>query len=100
MPIYDQISAHSFLRMLDPKKELAPSDPERTAGRIIENVDVEPARLRLVLDSQALKGTLTTLRKRIASFEAQTELACSTNFPPRRDIYDTFLPNTTTCRRK
>jgi len=52
------------------------------AARIIENVDVEPAPLWLVLGSQALEGTLTTLRKRIASFEAQTKFAASTNFPP------------------
>jgi len=52
------------------------------AARIIESVDLEPAPLRMVLGSQALESTLTTLRKRIASFEAQTELAASTDFPP------------------
>jgi hypothetical protein len=68
--------------MLDPKNGLAPGDPARMAARIIESVDVEPAPLRMVLGSQALASTLTTLRKRIASFEAQTELAASTDFPP------------------
>ena len=29
-----------------------------------------------------LQGTLSTLRKRIADFEAQVELAASTDFPP------------------
>jgi NAD(P)-dependent dehydrogenase (short-subunit alcohol dehydrogenase family) len=82
MPIYDATPAHSFLRMLDPKNGLAPGDPARRAARIIESVDVEPAPLRMVLGSQALESTLTTLRKRIASFEAQTELAASTDFPP------------------
>jgi NAD(P)-dependent dehydrogenase (short-subunit alcohol dehydrogenase family) len=82
MPIYDETPAHSFLRMLDPKKGLAPGDPARMAARIIESVDVEPAPLRMVLGSQALESTVTTLRKRIASFEAQTELAASTDFPP------------------
>jgi hypothetical protein len=82
MPIYDQTPAHSFLRMLDPKNGLAPGDPDRMAAQIIESFDVEPALLRLVIGSQALEGTLTTLRKRIASFEAQTELAASTDFPP------------------
>ena len=81
MPIYDQTPAHSFLRMLDPKNGLAPGDPARMAARIIESVDVEPAPLRMVLGSQALEGTLATLRKRIADFEAQTELATSTDFP-------------------
>jgi NAD(P)-dependent dehydrogenase (short-subunit alcohol dehydrogenase family) len=82
MPIYDDTPAHSFLRMLDPQKGLASGDPARMAARIIESVDVEPAPLRMVLGSQALESTLTTLRKRIASFEAQTELAASTDFPP------------------
>ena len=81
MPIYDQTSAHSFLKMLDPKNGLAPGDPARMAARIIESVDVEPAPLRMVLGSQALEGTLATLRKRIEDFEAQTELAASTDFP-------------------
>jgi NAD(P)-dependent dehydrogenase (short-subunit alcohol dehydrogenase family) len=81
MPVYDRTLAHSFLRMLDPKNGLAPGDPARMAARIIESVDVEPAPLRLVLGSQALDSTLTTLRQRIASFEAQAGLAASTDFP-------------------
>lgn len=81
-PVYDATPAHSFLKMLDPKNGLAPGDPARMASRIIESVGVNPAPLRLVLGSQALETTLTTLRKRIADFEAQTELAASTDFPP------------------
>lgn len=80
-PVYDNNPAHSFLRMLDPKNGLAVGDPVRMAARIIESADLEPAPLRLVLGSQALKSTLTTLRKRIADFETQTELAASTDFP-------------------
>jgi NAD(P)-dependent dehydrogenase (short-subunit alcohol dehydrogenase family) len=82
MPEYDGTPAHGFLRMLDPKNGLAPGDPARMAARIIESVDIEPAPLRMVLGSQALEGTLATLRARIATFEAQTELAASTDFPP------------------
>ena len=81
MPEYDDNPAHAFLKMLDPKNGLAPGDPARMAARIIASVDVEPAPLRMVLGAQALESTLTTLRKRIASFEAQTELAASTDFP-------------------
>ncbi|PKU24872.1 short-chain dehydrogenase/reductase [Telmatospirillum siberiense] len=81
MPVYADTPAHSFLRMLDPKNGLAPGDPARMAARIIESVDVEPAPLRMVLGSQALESTLATLRKRIADFETQTELAASTDFP-------------------
>jgi NAD(P)-dependent dehydrogenase (short-subunit alcohol dehydrogenase family) len=82
MSAYDSNPAHSFMRMLDPKNGLAPGDPGRMAARIIESVDVEPAPLRLMLGSKALASTLATLRQRIADFEAQTELAASTDFPP------------------
>jgi hypothetical protein len=43
---------------------------------------VEPAPLRIVLGSQALESTISTLRKRIEGFQAQKELAASTDFPP------------------
>ncbi len=82
MPVYDNNPAHSFLKMLDPKNGLAPGDPARMAARIIESADVEPAPLRIVLGSQALESTVSTLRKRIAGFEAQAKLAASTDFPP------------------
>jgi NAD(P)-dependent dehydrogenase (short-subunit alcohol dehydrogenase family) len=82
LPVYDQTPAHSFLSMLDPANGLAPGDPARMAARIIESVGVEPAPLRMVLGSQALDSTLATLRKRIEGFEAQRDLAASTDFPP------------------
>ena len=82
MAVYDETPAHSFLKMLDPASGLAPGDPARMAARIIDSVDVEPAPLRVLLGSQALDSTLTTLRGRIADFEAQRELAASTDFPP------------------
>ncbi|GAB7125901.1 SDR family oxidoreductase [Silvimonas sp. JCM 19000] len=81
LPIYDNTPAHAFLRMLDPANGLAPGDPARMASRIIESVDQHPAPLRMVLGSQALASTLTVLRKRVADFETQTELAASTDFP-------------------
>jgi hypothetical protein len=52
------------------------------ATRIIESVDINPAPLRMILGSQALDATLTVLRKRVSGFEAQTEVAASTDFPP------------------
>jgi NAD(P)-dependent dehydrogenase (short-subunit alcohol dehydrogenase family) len=82
LPAYENSPARSFMKMLDPKNGLAPGDPVRMAARIIESVEVEPAPLRLVLGSQALQITLATLRKRIAGFEALTQLAASTDFPP------------------
>jgi NAD(P)-dependent dehydrogenase (short-subunit alcohol dehydrogenase family) len=82
MPAYDGTPAHSFLAMLDPATGgLAPGDPVRMAARIIESVEIEPAPLRLVLGSHALESTLATLRSRIAGFEAQAQLAASTDFP-------------------
>jgi NAD(P)-dependent dehydrogenase (short-subunit alcohol dehydrogenase family) len=81
MPEYDGNPAHAFQRMLDPRNGLAPGDPARMAKRIIESVEVDPAPLRMVLGSQALESTLATLRKRVAGFEAQAELAASTDFP-------------------
>ncbi len=83
MPAYDGTPAHTFLAMLDPASGgLAPGDPARMAARIIESVEIEPAPLRLLLGSQALESTLATLRNRIAGFEAQAQLAASTDFPP------------------
>jgi NAD(P)-dependent dehydrogenase (short-subunit alcohol dehydrogenase family) len=82
MPEYDGNPAHAFQRMLDPANGLAVGDPARMAARIIESVDVEPAPLRLMLGSQALQDTIATLRTRIDNFEAQAEVAASTDFPP------------------
>lgn len=42
---------------------------------------ITPAPLRIVLGSQALDSTLSALRKRIADFETQAEVAASTDFP-------------------
>jgi len=81
MPEYDGNPAHAFLAMLDPANGLAAGDPARMAARMIESVDVEPAPLRMVLGSQALESTLDVLRARVAGFEAQSDLAASTDFP-------------------
>ena len=68
--------------MLDPANGLAPGDPARMAAAMIASVDQEPAPLRMILGSEALRNTLTVLRERVSGFEAQTELAVSTDFPP------------------
>lgn len=80
MPEYDGNPAHSFMAMLDPENGLAPGDPAKMATRIIESVDTSPPPLRMVLGSQALASTLSVLKARIADFEAQTELAASTDY--------------------
>jgi hypothetical protein len=48
----------------------------------MESVEVTPAPMRMVLGSVALESTLSTLNKRVKDFEAQAELAASTDFPP------------------
>lgn len=80
-PAYVGTPARSFGKMLDPANGLTPGDPPRIAAAIIDSVDQQPAPLRIVLGSQALESTITTLRKRIADFEAQRALAASTDYP-------------------
>ena len=82
MPEYDGNPAHAFQKMLDPANGLAPGDPARMAAAIIASVDTQPAPLRLMLGSQALQTTVGVLKDRIAVFEAQADLAASTDFPP------------------
>jgi NAD(P)-dependent dehydrogenase (short-subunit alcohol dehydrogenase family) len=82
LPAYDGTPAHGFQAMLDPANGLAPGDPARMAAAIIASADTEPAPLRIILGSQALQITVGVLKDRIAGFEAQTDLAASTDFPP------------------
>jgi NAD(P)-dependent dehydrogenase (short-subunit alcohol dehydrogenase family) len=81
MAIYDGTPAHAFQAMLDPAAAPAPGDPALMAARIIETVEREPAPLRLVLGSQALRATIDTLTRRIRDFESQTDVAASTDVP-------------------
>jgi len=82
LPAYDGNPAHSFQAMLDPANGLAPGDPARMAAAIIASADQQPAPLRLMLGSHALTSTVGVLKDRVAAFEAQAELAASTDFPP------------------
>jgi NADP-dependent 3-hydroxy acid dehydrogenase YdfG len=81
IPEYEDNPAHNFLNMLDASKGLASGDPVRMVSRIIESVDKDPAPIRMVLGSQALESTISTLKARVADYEKQTELASSTDFP-------------------
>jgi NAD(P)-dependent dehydrogenase (short-subunit alcohol dehydrogenase family) len=81
LPAYDGNPAHAFQKMLDPANGLAPGDPARMAAAIIASAGQEPAPLRIILGSQALKTTVSVLADRIAGFEAQAGLAASTDFP-------------------
>ena len=82
LPAYDGTPAHGFVTMLDPASGLAPGDPARMAAIIIASADLQPAPLRIILGSQALQTTVSVLKDRIASFEAQADLAASADFPP------------------
>ncbi len=77
MPEYDHV--HGFLNMLDKSRGLAVGDPAEMAKRIIESVEINPAPLRMVLGSRALKATIERLKERIADYETQTELAAKTD---------------------
>lgn len=79
---YDGTPAHAFQKMLDPANGLAPGDPARMAAAMIASVDQAPAPLRMMLGSQALENTIAVLGDRIAGFQAQAELAASTDCPP------------------
>ena len=81
LPVYDGNPAHAFLKMLDPANGLAAGDPARMAARIIESIEREHAPLRMVLGSQALASTISTLKARVADYETQAETAASTDFP-------------------
>jgi NAD(P)-dependent dehydrogenase (short-subunit alcohol dehydrogenase family) len=85
LPAYDGTPAHGFQAMLDPANGLAPGDPARMAAAIIASANQQPAPLRIILGSQALQTTVGVLRGRIAGFEAQADLAASTDFPPVND---------------
>ena len=78
MEEYDHI--HGFLNMLDKSKGLAPGNPTLMATKIIESVDKNPAPLRMVLGSGALKATIERLEERVADYKTQTELAASTDY--------------------
>jgi NAD(P)-dependent dehydrogenase (short-subunit alcohol dehydrogenase family) len=82
LPAYDGTPAHGFLAMLNPANGLAPGDPARITAAIIASAAQEPAPLRIILGAQALKTTVGVLKDRIASFEAQADLAASADFPP------------------
>ena len=47
--------------MLDASKGLAPGDPVKMVTKMIESVKIEPAPLRMVLGSQALRATIERL---------------------------------------
>ena len=56
-------------------------DPSKMVKLMIDSVDQNPAPKRLVLGSDSFKAMQKALADRLASVEAQKELAFSTDFP-------------------
>ncbi len=56
-----------------------PGDPDKVVAAMIASVDVEPAPLRLATGSDAFGNIQTILKRRLASIEAQEDLARSTD---------------------
>lgn len=77
MPEYE--TCHGFLSMLDPANGLAPGNPAKMAACIIESIKQNPAPLRIVLGSAALKATIKCLEERLSSYKKQVDLAASTD---------------------
>jgi NAD(P)-dependent dehydrogenase (short-subunit alcohol dehydrogenase family) len=82
MPEYVGNPARSFEKMLDPVNGLAVGDPVRMAAAIIDSVDQSPAPAADARDRRRWNRTISTLQKRIADFQAQHEVAASTDYPP------------------
>lgn len=81
LPEYEGNPAHAFQKMLDPANGLAPGDPARMAARIIESVDKEPAPMRMVLGSQALASTLSTLKPALRTTRSKRSLPLPRTIP-------------------
>ncbi|MUL79067.1 SDR family oxidoreductase [Mycolicibacterium sp. CBMA 226] len=81
MAAYDASPA-SMARNI-PNLPPAVGDPAKMATIIIDSVDQDPAPLRIALGSDAYNFIHTGLTERLASLEAQRDLAFSTDFAPK-----------------
>lgn len=79
MPEYE--ASHRFLELMDQSKGMAPGDPVRMAQIMIKSVEMEPAPMHLMLGAQALSDTLAVLKKRVADYEAQADIARMADYP-------------------
>jgi NAD(P)-dependent dehydrogenase (short-subunit alcohol dehydrogenase family) len=78
MAAYEATPAHGFRARLDPDAP-ATGDPARMAAAIIDSAGLDPAPLRLLLGSDAYERTHQVLATRLASLEAQKDLAATTD---------------------
>ncbi len=80
MAAYDGTPAAMVRGVQDPAYP-SPGDPAKMAAVMIASVDQTPAPLRIALGSDAFDRIQAALTARLASLEAQQELAYSTDFP-------------------
>jgi hypothetical protein len=81
MEAYEGTPAGMVHRTLEDTSRLPPGDPAKMAQIMIDSVGQEPAPKRIALGSDAFAAIHKALTDRVATLEAQKELAFSTDFP-------------------
>ncbi|OZI38138.1 short-chain dehydrogenase/reductase [Bordetella genomosp. 10] len=78
---YAQTPAGAVRRVIEPGFRGQPGDPVKMVQAMIASVDQTPAPKRLALGSDAFQNIKAALTERLASLEAQKDIAVSTDFP-------------------
>lgn len=78
---YAHTPAGAVRRVIEPGFRGQPGDPVKMVQAMIASVDQNPAPKRLALGSDAFQNIRAALRERLASLEAQEDIAVSTDFP-------------------
>lgn len=80
MDAYAQTPAGAIRRLIEPGFRSQPGDPAKMAQAMIASVDRNPAPKRLALGTDAYNNIKAALTERLASLEAQKDIAVSTDF--------------------
>jgi NAD(P)-dependent dehydrogenase (short-subunit alcohol dehydrogenase family) len=78
---YDASPAGAARRMLEEGTSIPIGDPAKMAAIMIDSVDQHPAPRRIALGSDAYTAVNSALTERLATLQAQKDLAYSTDFP-------------------
>ena len=81
MDAYAQTPAGAVRRVIEPGFRGQPGDPAKMVEAMIASVDQILAPKRLALGSDAFRNIKAALTERLASLEAQKDIAISTDFP-------------------
>jgi NAD(P)-dependent dehydrogenase (short-subunit alcohol dehydrogenase family) len=81
MDVYAQTPAGAVRRVIEPGFRGQPGDPAKMVKAMIASVDQNPAPKRLALGSDAFRNIKAALTERLASLEAQEDIAVGTDFP-------------------